>query len=54
MLLNQLVFYQDIDDEVLYEAHHLLKLVGISAKAQQYIGYLSTGENNELMLLHEL
>lgn len=26
--------YQDIDDEVRNEAHHLLKLVGISAKAQ--------------------
>ncbi|HDA2646828.1 TPA: ATP-binding cassette domain-containing protein, partial [Staphylococcus aureus] len=34
--------YQDIDDEVRNEAHQLLKLVGMSAKAQQYIGYLST------------
>lgn len=39
--------YQDIDDEIRNEAHQLLKLVGMSAKAQQYIGYLSTGENNE-------
>ncbi|MGT2334220.1 ABC transporter ATP-binding protein [Staphylococcus aureus] len=32
VLLNQLVFIKDIDDEVRNEAHQLLKLVGISAK----------------------
>ncbi len=46
--------YQDIDDEVRNEAHHLLKLVGISAKAQQYIGYLSTGEKQRVMIARAL
>ena len=46
--------YQDIDDEVRNEAHQLLKLVGISAKAQQYIGYLSTGEKQRVMIARAL
>lgn len=46
--------YQDIDDEVRNEAHHLLKLVGISTKAQQYIGYLSTGEKQRVMIARAL
>lgn len=45
--------YQDIDDEIRNEAHQLLKLVGMFAKAQQYIGYLSTGEKQRVMM-HEL
>ncbi|HCV4142402.1 TPA: ABC transporter ATP-binding protein [Staphylococcus aureus] len=46
--------YQDIDDEVRNEAHQLLKLVGISVKAQQYIGYLSTGEKQRVMIARAL
>ncbi|HFE4997053.1 TPA: ABC transporter ATP-binding protein [Staphylococcus aureus] len=45
--------YQDIDDEIRNEAHQLLKLVGMSAKAQQYIGYLSTGEKQRVMIARE-
>ncbi|HDP2338717.1 TPA: ATP-binding cassette domain-containing protein [Staphylococcus aureus] len=45
--------YQDIDEEVRNEAHQLLKLVGMSAKAQQYIGYLSTGEKQRVMIARE-
>lgn len=46
--------YQDIDEEVRNEAHQLLKLVGMSAKAQQYIGYLSTGEKQRVMIARAL
>ncbi|MBM9829182.1 ATP-binding cassette domain-containing protein, partial [Staphylococcus aureus] len=44
----------DIDEEVRNEAHQLLKLVGMSAKAQQYIGYLSTGEKQRVMIARAL
>ena len=46
--------YQDIDEEVRNEAHQLLKLVVMSAKAQQYIGYLSTGEKQRVMIARAL
>ncbi|HDC9397148.1 TPA: ABC transporter ATP-binding protein [Staphylococcus aureus] len=46
--------YQDIDDKVRNEAHQLLKLVGMSAKAQQYIGYLSIGEKQRVMIARAL
>ncbi|HDK9385108.1 TPA: ABC transporter ATP-binding protein [Staphylococcus aureus] len=46
--------YQDIDDKVRNEAHQLLKLVGMSAKGQQYIGYLSTGEKQRVMIARAL
>ncbi len=46
--------YQDIDDEIRNEAHQLLKLVGMFAKAQQYIGYLSTGEKQRVMIARAL
>lgn len=46
--------YQDIDEEVRNEAHQLLKLVGMSAKAQQYIGYLSKGEKQRVMIARAL
>ncbi|HDI0846607.1 TPA: ABC transporter ATP-binding protein [Staphylococcus aureus] len=46
--------YQDIDDKVRNEAHQLLKLVGMSAKAQQYIGYSSTGEKQRVMIARAL
>ncbi|HCY7198260.1 TPA: ABC transporter ATP-binding protein [Staphylococcus aureus] len=46
--------YQDIDEEVRNEAHQLLKLVGMSAKAQQYIDYLSTGEKQRVMIARAL
>ncbi|HEC4219345.1 TPA: ABC transporter ATP-binding protein [Staphylococcus aureus] len=46
--------YQDIDDEIRNEAHQLLKLVGMFAKAQQYTGYLSTGEKQRVMIARAL
>ncbi|UFA55598.1 ABC transporter ATP-binding protein [Staphylococcus aureus] len=46
--------YQDIDDEVRNEAHQLLKLVEMSDKAQQFIGYLSTGEKQRVMIARAL
>lgn len=46
--------YQDIDDEVRNEAHQLLKLVEMFDKANQCIGYLSTGEKQRVMIARAL
>ncbi|HDF4642643.1 TPA: ABC transporter ATP-binding protein [Staphylococcus aureus] len=42
--------YKNVDDDIISEAHQLLKLVEMSDKAQQFIGYLSTGEKQRVMI----
>ncbi|HHQ6741434.1 TPA: ABC transporter ATP-binding protein [Staphylococcus aureus] len=46
--------YKNVDDDIISEAHQLLKLVEMSDKAQQFIGYLSTGEKQRVMIARAL
>ncbi|CDR67532.1 ABC transporter ATP-binding protein [Staphylococcus schweitzeri] len=46
--------YKNVDDDIISEAHQLLRLVEMSDKAQQFIGYLSTGEKQRVMIARAL
>lgn len=46
--------YKNVDDDIISESHQLLKLVEMSDKAQQFIGYLSTGEKQRVMIARAL
>ncbi len=54
MYIECLHLYRYFHFAFLNEINELLKLVGISAKAQQYIGYLSTGEKQLVMIARAL
>lgn len=46
--------YKNVDDAIISEAQQLLRLVEMSDKAQQFIGYLSTGEKQRVMIARAL